>query len=52
MKIKAELKSVSATKTQSLDIQYKFTFITHDKNVLALGSLPADTIFDIDVEAE
>jgi len=52
MKIKAELKTVSATKAQSLDIVYKFTFVTEDKSVLALGALPADTVFNIEVNPE
>ena len=52
MMIKAELKSVSATKSQSLDLVYKFTFVTEDKNVLALGALQADTIFNIEVNPE
>ena len=52
MKVRAELKTVSATKSQSLDLVYKFTFVTEDKNVLALGSLPADTIFNLEIDAD
>ena len=52
MMVKAELKSVSATKSQSLDLIYKFTFVTDDNHILALGSLPADTIFNIEVNPE
>jgi len=52
VKIKAELKNVTAAKSQSQDMVYKFTFITDDKSVLALGALQSDTIFNIEVNPE
>lgn len=51
MKVKAELKKVEATK-KSLDLIYKFTFETEDSRVLALGSLPSDTVFNLEIEAD
>ena len=52
MKIKAELKKVEAVKSASLDMVYKFTMVTEDNRVLALGSMPADTVFDVEVDAD
>lgn len=51
MIFKAELKQVQANK-KGLDIIYKVVLETEDKNVLALGTQPADTLFDIDIEVE
>ena len=48
MTIYAELKKVEGKK-QSLDMVYQLVLITEESNVLELGTLPADTLFKVEI---
>lgn len=48
MKFRAEVKKVEAKK-QSLDMVYEIRLVTDDSKVMALGMLPADTIFNVEI---
>lgn len=50
MKFKAEIKQVKSQKSASLDIVYSVQLVTEDPSVLALGTLPADEVVDVEVE--
>lgn len=50
MKFKAELKSTSQAKAASLDNVYKIVLITDNSDIMDLGKLPPDTIFDVEIK--
>ena len=49
MDFKAELKQVQSRKTQSNDIVYKLVLETDNVNIMDLGKLPSDSLFEISV---
>lgn len=49
MKFKAELKKVSQRKSASLDNVYQIVLETDNADILDLGKLSADTLFDVEV---
>lgn len=46
----AEIKSVNAKKTASLDVTYKLELLTDDVSVLALGALDGDKMIKVSIE--
>lgn len=52
MNFVSELKKVSAHKAASLDMVYTVTLVTDNPTVLALGSLPSDTLLKVQVEEQ
>lgn len=50
MKFQAELKKVSQRKAASMDNVYQIVFETNDSNILDLGKLSSDTLFDVEVK--
>lgn len=52
MNFQAELKKVEAKKTASLDIEYKITMVTNNPEVLSLGAMSAETLLNVEINAE
>ena len=48
MKIKAELKRCGLKKV-NLDNIYEMVFVTDNPQILDFGKLPADTLFELDI---
>lgn len=46
----AEINSINAKKTASLDITYKLELMTDDVSVLALGALDGDKMIKVNIE--
>lgn len=49
MKFAAEIKRVSQRKAASLDNVYQIVLETDNPDILDLGKLPADTLFEVEI---
>lgn len=49
LEFKAEVKKVQSRKTSSGDMEYQVVLITNNPRILALGSLPAQTYFKVEI---
>jgi hypothetical protein len=49
MQVKAELKKTSQRKSQSSDNIYQLVFETDNPQVMDLGKLPSDTLFNLEI---
>ena len=50
LEFNAEIKSINAEKTASLDVTYKLELMTDDVSVLALGALDGDKMIKVSIE--
>lgn len=50
LEFNAEIKSINAKKTASLDVTYKLELMTDDVSVLALGALDGDKTIKVSIE--
>lgn len=52
MKFQAELKQVKLVKKASLDSEYQILLITDNSDVLDLGKLEYDTLFNVEINVK